>query len=121
MFTAEERAIYSPALPSGRVFGHFDPLAVRRELLLLTSGRLNDLLDAYENPPEDDPLARLKAEKAIAAASRGAFGFPPVTDKGGVLDAEAIEVLYDFLDYLGKGRAAADGSPNTSPSVAPAG
>jgi hypothetical protein len=120
VFTAEARAIYEPSHPeTKRVYGRFDPLAVRRELVISTGNRLNDLLDVFEG--EGDELAKAKAERELAAAARSAFSLPPVTAQNGVTDAEGIGLLYDFLDYLGKGPATDVGSPNTSPCVEPAG
>lgn len=113
MFTEAERCLYAPTV-ADRQRGPFDPLAVRRQLVLKTDNRLNDLLDAYEG---DDTLPSLKAEGEVVSAARAAFALTAQQ----ATDAEVIELLYDFLDYLGKPVATDERSPSSSPSAVQAG
>lgn len=123
MFSEADRSIYewvtTDAAGSPVVRGRFDPLGVRRGLILATGNRLNGLIDAYCGvdaagvPVDPDPVAEMRAEEALVAAARQAFALP---DRNSALDAEVIELLWDFLDFLGKPPATVVGSPNTSPS-----
>lgn len=104
------RDIYPYTLPDGRtVFG--DPVALLRELKLVTRGRLNDLLGAQarlaeipreETPSEDILAAGLAATGQLVEAALAVFRLPafdPETGQG-TLEDEALTVLANFLNWL---------------------
>lgn len=110
MYSDAERAIYSPSL-GGEPIGHYDPLAIRRKLVIATKGKFNDLLKRQQG---DDELESAVAEEELVAAVRSAFSLPPLTPTGGVADADALDLLDDYLDYLKNSNGAGDSEPNSS-------
>lgn len=104
---------------------HLDPVAVRRDLVAATNGRLWELvgtarkmqenLAAIESsqPTDDDGLARkaamtaeftkalVAAEGRLADAAFKAFRLTPVKaeDGTGTLESEAMDVLKAYLGY----------------------
>lgn len=110
MYSDSERLCYSPSV-GGEPIGHYDPLAIRRKLVIATKGKFNDLLKRQQG---DDELESAVAEEELVAAVRSAFSLPPLTPTGGVADADALDLLDDYLDYLGKPQSA-DATEPTSP------
>jgi hypothetical protein len=108
MFSEKDKLVYSD--PATGQF--FDPLAVKRRLLLAGKGRINEAFAAYA-----DPEKRLVAEGVIVACGREAFGFAPIDPKtgNGVTDTKVIEAVTAFTRWLrGKGSPAQSG-PNSAP------
>lgn len=115
MFPEKERLIYQD--PATERF--FDPLAVKRSLVLAGRGQLNAHFATY-GKADADPVAKARAEEAIVAAGRAAFGLPPIDPKTGegVGDAKVIEAVTAFTRWLrGKDKAAQNG-PNSAPCTA---
>lgn len=75
-----------------------DPLALNRKLYIATQGQLRELVIQY-NEGETD-LDKAKAEEALVAATRTAFGLAPVSRNGGVGDAAVLSLLSHFLEWL---------------------
>lgn len=86
------------------VFGDFhDPIAVRRKLLLLSDGSLNDWLTEAQS---DDILTQARAYERLVPVVREAFGLPPVdrVTGHGVTEDRVIAVVNAFVEWLeGKG------------------
>lgn len=110
MYSEAERSIYSPSR-NGEPIGHYDPLAIRRKLVIATKGKFNDLLKQQQG---DDELEAAIAEEELVAAVRFAFALAPLTPTGGVADADALDLLDDYLDYLKNSNSAGDSEPNSS-------
>jgi len=117
VFTETERALYAPAIDD-KPLGRFDPLAIKRRLVIGSEGKLNEYLDIYETGSE---LERLAAEEKLVALTRTAFGFKPLAEADGVCDADVIDVLGDFLEFLAKKPQPHSGSPTPSPCAEPEG
>lgn len=78
----------------------FDPLSLRRRLLIESGNELNSLIALYNDAA--DPLEALKAEDRLVAVGRAAFGLAPVTQDGGVDDATVLDYLAHFLEWLSR-------------------
>ena len=76
----------------------YDPLNIRRRLLILSDNKLNDLIVTYNEGLSE--IDRLKAEEELLRISRTAFGLPPLTPQGGVPDEAVLEYLGHFLEWL---------------------
>lgn len=120
MFSESARQIYAPAI-NGNELGRFDPLAVRRKLVIASGGELNSLIDTWEEQRDAETVAAALAEEKLVAAARSAFSLKPISDENGVCDADVIELLADFLEYLAGKPETHSGSPITSPCAEPAG
>jgi hypothetical protein len=109
MFSEAERQIYHCGVTNRA----YDPLAVRRVLLVETRNKFGALCADAKSA---DPVKAALAEQSLTAAARKAFGLPPVNAKGeGVLDALVWDALIAFTVWLsGKGSAA-----QTKPDSAP--
>jgi hypothetical protein len=105
-FQDHEKTIYSPEGSDMK----FDPLALDRALVTASGGKLAELIEQWKSGSDDkgDVSASGKAERQIASAlaegelvkvARVAFklGEFPVD-----LDAEALEYLCDFLEWMKK-------------------
>ena len=93
----------------------YDPLRVDLILRVESDNRLNEYID-YRNAyyldlgdisPEgkkEKSLLAAKAELELARIARSAFSLPPFPD---CTDAQALEVLFDFMEWMsGKGEVA---------------
>lgn len=120
MFSESARQIYAPQI-DGREIGRFDPLAVRRKLVIASNGELNNLIEVWEDQRDAETVAAALAEEKLVAAARSAFSLKPLGEESGVCDADVIEVLADFLEYLVGKHETHSGSPITSPCAEPAG
>lgn len=107
LFSEKERAIYTCPFTNR----DYDPLAVRRELILATKNAFGRLCDEARST---DPLVQAAAEKALIDAARKAFGLEPLK----VLDATVWETLVAFTKYLSGKEPRASRSPGASPSSA---
>lgn len=108
-FQDHEKQIYSPQGSDKK----FDPLAIDRNLVIASDGRLNDLLkqwrassdglgDVSKDSQRNNAIQSAMAEEALARAARLVFGLPDFPD---CTDAAALEWLCDYLDYMeGKGQ-----------------
>lgn len=76
----------------------YDPLTVRRRLLVLSENKLNDLITIYND--SNSEVERLRAEDRLLQVCREAFGLPPLTAQGGVPDESVLEYLSHFLEWL---------------------
>lgn len=76
----------------------YDPLNLRRRLLILSDNKLNDLITVYNEGLSE--VERLKAEDQLLQLCRGAFGLPAFTPQGGVPDEAVLEYLSHFLEWL---------------------
>lgn len=122
MFTKTD--IYGFELPGVEGRRYLDPLAVRRDLLVGTSGRcwewardakqLEADLAAVGDAPGDGPAAQraewsarlADLEGRLAPAAMRAFSLEPVDPETGFgfTELTALELLYDFLGWIeGKG------------------
>lgn len=112
MYSPEEREIYC-CLVGGRP-RRYDPLVIRRRLVLESDGRFEAIRAEYES---DDELLSLRAEDLLVRLARSAFDFRPITDTESpdeVTDADALETLYDWIEWMGKPSSAGDSPPNSS-------
>lgn len=92
----------------------YDPLAVRRRLLVETGGQFESLRAEYEG---DDEAASLAAEELLLPAIRAAFRLRPIADAAHpdeATDGDALELLYDYLDFVGKPKSAGETPPTSS-------
>lgn len=106
----------------GKFPGKYDPLRLDNTLIAATGNRLSELIELIRSAaagtgdvsPEGRAQAqveRAKAETRLSDAARTAFKLPDFPD---CLDAEALEILYYFLEWMeGKGQAAGT-PPNSS-------
>lgn len=76
----------------------YDPMAVRRKLLLASGNRLNEWIALYQEAT--DEMDRLRAEDNLIAAARAAFDLKPLTEPGGAADASVLEYLSALLEWL---------------------
>lgn len=76
----------------------YDPLTLRRRLLVLSDNKLNDLIAVYNDGESE--VERLKAEDRLLQVCREAFGLPNFTPQGGVPDEAVLEYLAHFLEWL---------------------
>jgi hypothetical protein len=93
MYTDKEKEIY--ILPHSNL--GVDPLEVKRKLIILSKGQLNDWITEF-NTVEDE-VAKATVEDSIITVARAAFklGSP---SEGGVTDAVVLEYLAHFLEWL---------------------
>lgn len=109
-FTDQERLVYLCPV-TGR---HFDPLAVKRALVVATRNRFNQ---ACADSASKDPVVAADAESVIVAGGRAAFGLRPIDPQtgDGTVDADVIEAVRAFTRWLrGKGPTAQN-SPTSAP------
>lgn len=92
--TDKDKFIYT--LPDGS--RNYDPLVLRRRLLLQSKGKLNEWIALYNDAVEE--ADRLVAEEGLVAAARFAFELRPVSEGGGITDAVVLEYLSHFLEWL---------------------
>lgn len=90
----KDKLIYT--LPDGSK--SYDPLSVRRKLLLASKNQLNRWIELYNDAVEE--LDRLAAEESLIGVAREAFGLPPLTEKGGSADKTVMEYLSHLLEWL---------------------
>lgn len=112
MFSEKDRLIYvCPATG-----GHFDPLAVKRRLLIAGKGVLNTHFLAWGDKTVD-PAKKAVAEEAIVAAGRAAFGLAPIDQKtgAGIGDARVIEAVTAFTRWLRGKDSPVQSGPNSAP------
>ena len=76
----------------------YDPLTLRRKLLLASGNRLNEWVGLYNDAL--DELDALRAEESLVAAARVAFDLKPLTEEGGVPDKTVLEYLSHLLEWL---------------------
>jgi hypothetical protein len=131
MYTETDRKVFRYLLtfPDGQTIPRYaDPIAIRRNLLLATGGKLHKLLEdankdivqiddslregsaewqaAVESSrlPEDSPerLQALQARGILAQAACMAFQLPPFDSMTGegVLEEESIAILAEYLIWL---------------------
>jgi hypothetical protein len=126
-FQDHEKQIYSPAGSDLR----FDPLDLDRRLVLHSRGNLPILWvlwktqtgDVLIDGVADDASAALEramAEEQIVRAARNAFQLPDFPD---CTDAQALEYLCDFLEWMrkkGRRGETPPASPASSREVSPA-
>ncbi len=122
-FTDAERGIYTT--PDGR---RFDPLRILHTITVMTGGRLTELItlrnpetqysgDVSKNGRVQAMVESARAEMELADVTRKVFGLPSWNESE-LGDAEVLETLYHFLDYLeGKGSQAP--TPRPSEAVSP--
>lgn len=122
MFTEKEKLIYQAL--DGRLF---DPLRVDRLLTIHSGNRLRELV-ALRNPEtiESGDVSKAgrakaeveacRAELELAAVAREAFELAPFPD---CTDAQALDLLYHFLEWLA-GKDAPAGTPPSQPTTAAA-
>lgn len=122
-FEEHERKIYSPATKPDL---KFDPLAVDRAITKAMNGFTDSLelllrsvqpvtRDSGDVSMEGQAAARVTradAEEQLAAIARKAFGFSAFPD---CTDAEALEVLYDYLEWMEKKGERGDTPPTSLP------
>lgn len=117
MYSDAEKLIYCCTV--GGQQRRYDPLAVRRRLLIETAGQFELLRAEYEG---DDEMASLAAEELLLPAVRAAFRLTPIADAAAAdeaTDGDALELLYDYLDFVGKPKSAdATGPTSSQPSGA---
>jgi hypothetical protein len=76
----------------------YDPLSLRRKLLLASKNRLNEWVALYNDAL--DEVDALTAEDSLVAATRAAFVLPPMTEPNGVSDKTVLEYLSHLLEWL---------------------
>ncbi len=109
-YSDAERTIYQSPL------GHsYDPLAVQRKLRIASRGQFNALLIDWQG---EEDFASAVAEEALVIAAREAFEFVPFDEEGGVTDAQVIETLTHFTEYLAAKKPSAEPPPNSPVSSA---
>jgi hypothetical protein len=117
-FSEQERKIY--VAPNSEK--KHDPLHLDRLLTIHSGNRLNELItlrnaisdnlgDVSVEGKRQAAIESAKAELELARIARKTFGLPEFPE---CLDAEALETLYHFLEWLeGKGETAR--KPQSSP------
>lgn len=125
-FPAHEKLIYAP--PDHPAGASYDPLALDRELVRLTGGRLSALLVQHRAGSDglgnvdagaeaDNALQSARAEEELVRAARTAFGLP---DFPASTDGVALELLWHYLEYMeGKGEPGATRPPSADCSASP--
>lgn len=119
-FEDHEKKVYTPTGTSFK----FDPLAIDRALRVATGNRLARLVTAWKAIDSDEGdisedgvqkkiLASCEAEELLAGAARAAFGLPQFPD---CTDAEALEMLCDYLDWVKKKGTRESTPPDSSTS-----
>lgn len=76
----------------------YDPLSVRRKLLLSSRNQLNQWIALYNDGIEE--LDRLAAEDNLIAVTRMAMELRPATEPAGVTDQQVLEYLSHLLEWL---------------------
>lgn len=121
-FEEHEKKIYR--YPGGQEV--YDPLRLERLLVFHSGGELYNWMadrnsetldsgDVSEGGRKTKAVASAQAELNLADAARKAFDFPQFPE---MLDAEVLERLYHFLEYMeGKGETA--GTPHGSEGSSP--
>ena len=116
MYSEAERQIYTPIV-NGRQ-RRYDPLAIRRRLLVESDGQFEAIRTEYE---AEDEVQSARAEETLLRIARAAFSFRPISDAehaDEVNDADTLEVLYDWLDWMGKPLPKDATLPSSSPPSA---
>jgi hypothetical protein len=90
----KEKQIYK--LPDGT--RSYDPLSVRRRLLLGSKNKFNEWVTMYNDGL--DELDRLAAEGMLVETARTAMELPPLTAPNGVSDKTVLEYIGHFLEWL---------------------
>lgn len=102
-------------VPGPKFPGRYDPLRVDNDLLIATRNRLPELIELIRSAGQGTgdvsragrdqaQVERARAEIELADAARLAFKLPESPE---CLDAEALEILYQFLGWMeGKGETA---------------
>lgn len=92
----------------------YDPLALRRSLVIGSKGRFNDSARDMRDP---DPVKSAAATETIVAAGRTAFGLDPIDSETGegVPDADVIEAVTAFTGWLAGKDETAQSGPNSAP------
>ena len=98
MYTLKQRQIYTSPLNT-----RHDPLEVERRLRVASRGEINKLLDTWG---DKDELAAAVAEANLVEVARTAFSLRPLVEKDGVSDADVLDTLVHFLNYLGESPSA---------------
>ncbi len=94
MTADREKTIYK--LPDGS--RSYDPLSLRRRLLLESKNELNKWIAIFNDGVEE--LDRLAAEESLIVVARRAFDLKPLTEAGGVADRTVLEFLGHLLEWL---------------------
>ncbi|MDY3557608.1 hypothetical protein R5W23_000135 [Gemmata sp. JC673] len=96
LFTDHEKQIYTA--PTG---DKYDPIALSYSLVAQSGGMWDEWLDLWcgaDTPPQDRATVALQ----IAGVARRVFGFRRFDEEGGRLDAEVLEAVHHFEEYLSK-------------------
>jgi hypothetical protein len=86
----------------------YDPLDVYRKLIVISKSQLNNHLSDWQitdQPGGDTDANRITAaiaEHELVRISRETFALKPFDEGTGDLDADAINVLVDYLEWLAK-------------------
>ena len=112
MFSEKERAVYTCPATSNC----YDPLAVRRRLLIAGQNRLNEHFLVYGDKNAEASKKAL-AEEAIVRAGRAAFDLKPIDPKTGegIGDAKVIEAVTAFARWLRGKDSPVQSGPNSAP------
>jgi hypothetical protein len=132
IFTEAEKAVFSFPSPDGSQTYYEDPLSLRRELIVASTGDFDDWLAKVKSGEEiaalPDPTVRklenltqatLQA-KLIGAARKALGDVPPIdfqTGKG-YPDAWILETLQLFLDWIAEKKVTQRPTPTSSPPTA---
>lgn len=116
MWTDQERRIFGPYF-DGKASVHADPMAVDRRLKKALGGDVNAVLQRYRS---DCEMEALDATDLIVLAAYVAFDLQPF-DKAtgaGVVETEAVDILFRFFDWTEKKNASGE-TPPTLPASSP--
>lgn len=115
MFTVTERQIYR--WNDGTQDHWADPVATYRKLIKTPELNLAADLQAFANDP--DSKAGAAALEHMVEAGRMAFDAKPYDGKEGLLDAEVIGLVMDFLSYLHTLKKKVESTPTSPPPTVP--
>lgn len=102
-YNNSDKLIYTS--PSGK---KYDPLDVYRKLIVISRSQLNthlsdwQIIDQSGGDTDANKVTAAIAEHELVRISRETFALKPFDDGNGDLDADAINMLVDYLEWLSK-------------------
>lgn len=93
-YAPEDKIIYTS--PTNH---RYDPLALKRKLVLASNGNFNSWLLQWTDDQTPE-VNRAQAENAIVEAARAGFGLGSFEQDQGYTDAVVLAVVEDFLEWL---------------------
>lgn len=116
MFTPEQKNIFS--YNNGQQVVFADPLACRRRFIRATEGQHNILLKRYYEGAADE-MSLIDAEEALVKATRTTFSLGEYNESTGqgLRDAQCLDILNEFLEWLKKNVRMPENSPTSVDAI----